>query len=233
MAERAKEEVLLNEGDAYFHRNSPAQLDEKEPAAGCKLFGEFLETNMWLKKSGKQRILEIGCCYGNNLMHLCSRYGFEGYGIEPSAEAVAYGQSLIKDEQGCRISLSQGTSDALSFADDYFDIVMLGFCVFWVDRKYIQKTVSEADRVLKTGGILVSWDFDTKIPYRRPNIHNEHVPTYKYDIARLFLGNPQYSLIEKRSFSHAGYGFDMQMQERCALNVLYKETIEDAYIYCM
>ena len=136
-----------------------------------------------------------------------------GYGIEPSKEAVSYGKKILADENNTRITLKQGTADTLPFSDEYFDIVLMGFCV------------------LKTGGLLVTWDFDTKIPYRRKNIHNDHVPTYKYDLAKLYCENPQYSLIEKRSFSHNGKGFHKDIQERCALNILYKEEVEKAYIF--
>lgn len=51
------------------------------------------------------------------------------------------------------------------------------------------------------------WDFDTRIPYKRENIHSQYLPTYKFDVANLFCGNPQYTLIEKRSFSHLGRSF--------------------------
>jgi len=164
-------------------------------------------------------------------MHLCKKYGFFGYGIEPSEKAVYYGECLLKEEDNKNIILKQGTADKLDFEDEYFDIVIMAFCMFWVDRKYMMRAISEADRVLKTGGYLVSWDFDTKIPYRRVNIHNVNVPTYKYDLANLFLGNPQYSLIEKRSFSSSGDVFHKDIQERCALNIMYKDEIENAYIF--
>lgn len=78
---------------------------------------------------------------------------------------------------------------------------------------------------------MAIWDFDTRIPYWRRNVHNESVPTYKCDLSGLFLGNPQYYLAEKRPFSHVGAGFHKVIQERIALHVLYKECVEDAYIF--
>lgn len=225
--EKAKNEVLQGEGDAYFERNL---TDGKiEIAKGCMLLDEFLSEN--ISGNDSFRILEVGCCYGYNLMYLCGKYGFSGYGIEPSEKAVHYGERLLKEEGNKNIILKQGTADKLEFEAEYFDIVIMAFCMFWVDRKYMMRAISEADRVLKTGGYLVSWDFDTKVPYRRVNIHNVNVPTYKYDLANLFLGNPQYSLIEKRSFSCAGDVFHKDIQERCALNIMYKDEIEDAYIF--
>ena len=227
LRENAKEEVLKSEGNAYFQRN--LKDGKIEIAKGCLLFDEFLEKYQGIHKNMK--ILEIGCCYGYNLTYLCRKYELEGYGIEPSREAVDYGNDVIKQDQISKVILSQGTADKLNFQSEYFDIVMMAFCMFWVDRKYVMRAVAEADRVLKTGGVLAVWDFDTRTPYRRVNVHNEKVPTYKYELAELFLGNPQYYLAEKRPFSHIGKGFHQDIQERCALNVFYKDTVEDAYMF--
>lgn len=131
------------------------------------------------------KILEIGCCCGYNLEYLCRKYGFEGYGIEPSSEAVSHGNDLVKDRSE-KIVLIKGTADELPFEEDEFDIVMIGFCMFWVDRKYIMRIVAEVDRVLKEEGVLAIWDFDTRIPFKRDNLHNKNVLTYKYDLAQLF-----------------------------------------------
>lgn len=217
--ENAKEEVLRQEGNSYFERNLKG--GKIDVSIGCRLFGDFLDD--YAGSMSNKKVLEVGCCYGYNLLWLCERYGLEGYGIEPSEEAVSYGKKLLVDESNTRVVLQQGTADTLPFPDEHFDIVLMGFCVFWVDRKYLLRAVAEADRVLKAGGLLAAWDFDTKLPYKRNNIHNAHVPTYKYDLAKLYCGNPQYSLVEKRSFSHSGKGFHKDIQERCALNVLYKE----------
>ena len=225
--ESAKEEVLLREGDAYFRRN----LDECDTkiAKGCKLLDVFLSENIC--KDTTLKILEVGCCYGQNLMYLSEKYRIEGYGIEPSKEAVDYGKDLFRKTWGGNVILQQGTADELPFETEFFDIVILAFCMFWVDRSCLMRSAAEADRVLKTGGILVTWDFDTKIPYKRANSHNINVPTYKCDLSNMFLWNPQYCLVEKRSYSHDGYIFHKAVQERCALNILYKDEIDDAYVF--
>lgn len=116
------------------------------------------------------------------------------YGIEPSLEAVNYGKEKYNGE----IDLVQGTSDEFPYKNEKFDIVILGFCLFWVDRKYLLRSVSEADRVLKERGYLVIVDFDTSIPYKRENIHNQDMRTYKMQYSKLFLANPQYFLCENR-----------------------------------
>ena len=99
-------------------------------------------------------------------------------------------------EKNIQLQLICGTSDELPYKDLKFDVVILGFCMFWVDRKYLMKTVSEADRVLKEGGYLVIVDFDTFIPYKKDNVHNPDAWTYKMQYINLFLSNPQYCLVK-------------------------------------
>lgn len=76
---------------------------------------------------------------------------------------------------------------------------MFGFSLFWVDRKYLFKSVSEADRILKNGGFLFITDFDTVNPYKRINIHNKDTYTYKMNYSNIILSNPQYCLVEKKN----------------------------------
>lgn len=224
--ENAKQEVLRSEGDAYFLRNTE-QTGKIKLSHGAYLLDEFLANNRDFAKRGN-RILEVGCCYGYNLAYLCEKHGMMGCGVEPSQKAVEHGNSLYKDKE---ITLLVGTADSLPYEDSSFEIVMLGFCLFWVDRKFLLRAVAEADRVLCTGGLLAVWDFDTALPYRRINTHNEQVPTYKQNIGAMFTANPQYYLIEKRSFSHQGKCFHKDIQERLALEVFYKEDIENSYVF--
>ena len=233
MKECGKETILRTEGDAWFERNKEVIEQNgihENVTAGCKLFCDILQNYSKYMDRGI-RVLEIGCSFGYNLIYMDKKYSGEYLGLEPSAKAVEYGNYLA-DLYHANVSLVRGTADELPFEDSSFDIVMLGFCVYNFDRRLVYKTISEVDRVLKVNGLAAIWDFDTKIPFWRENAHNEYLATYKFDISRLFYDNPQYSLIEKRSFSHFGETFCADMQERCALNVLYKEKIETGYIFC-
>lgn len=232
MDECAKEVILQSEGDAWFERNKGVigmeNANESYVSTGCKLFEDILQkTELFFKEGAK--VLEIGSSFGYNLMFLNKKYPWEYVGIEPSKKAVDYGNSLSK-QNGCNVTLHRGTADELPFENTTFDIVMMGFCMYNLDRKYLYRAIAEIDRVIKVNGLIAIWDFDTKLPYKRENIHEKDVPTYKLDVSNLFCGNPQYTLIEKRSFSHAGESFCEDMQERCALHVFYKEKIEEGYI---
>lgn len=213
------------EGNAWFERNHARK--EAELPVSCKLFENAIKHRLENVSAGF-KILEIGCSFGYNLRYLCEKYHVEGYGIDPSPKAIEYGNSKL--QKNVKLKLMQGSAENLPFECESFDIVIFGFCMYCINRKDIFKSVSEVDRVLKEGGIVAIWDFDTNIPYMRPNMHHENLWTYKYDWTKLFCCNPQYTLIEKRPFSDEGEGFTSDIQERCALNILYKEQIKDAYI---
>jgi len=175
-------------------------------------------------------ILEIGCSSGYNLAYLCARHNLEGFGIEPSREAIREGTEWAAEHSEVKLHLSVGTSDDLPFEDDLFDIVIFGFCLYCTDRRYLLRSVSESDRVLKHGGFLVIDDFQVPTACRRPNKHDNNLFTFKYDYAQLFLSDPCYSLIERTSYSHSSMGFASEIQERISTSILYKEMLEDIYI---
>ena len=99
---------------------------------------------------------------------------------------------------------------------------MFGFSLFWVGRKYLFKSISEADRILKDGGIIFLTDFDTKNPYKRINQHDKYAYTYKMNYSNLFLSNPQYYLIEKITYSHSGFNFNPEVQESFSPNFIQR-----------
>lgn len=223
----SKDIFLASEGDAYFERNITI-YENGSISKGISLFDNFIDKNHIMKA----KILEIGCCSGNNLVHFYKKYNFEGYGIEPSTEAVEYGNSCMK-EHGISdmIKLYKGTSDELPFQNSEFDIVYIGFCLFWIDRSFLFKTISEVDRVLKTGGYIFLEDFDTSIPYKRVNKHNPDAFTYKLDYTKIILSDPRYYLCEKTSYSHENMKFSFDTQNRVASYILYKDNIDSCYCF--
>jgi len=222
----AKEIFLQDEGNAYFRRNfSP----DRSCSKGTTFLSGFLYRNPKTLEEGKKTLLEVGCDYGFNLMYLNQKFYLKCYGIEPSKEAVEYGKKDLAAKGITDVELLQGTSDFLPFEDGSMDFVILGFCMYLLDRDLVLKTVAEADRVLKRGGFLVIEDFCVPSPYKRTYKHNPNVYTYKLDYSRLFLGDPSYTLIEKTTYSSASMSFDPAIQERVSSCILYKEHIEDIY----
>lgn len=220
----AKEEYLKKEADRWFERNKE-MMENVEKSEGIRIFNDFLlrgGTNKSL--IFQKRVLEIGSSMGYNLAFLEKNYLCKCYGVEPSEAAVSYGKKKYPN-----IALERGTADTLNYNDSYFDVVILGFCLYQVDRNLLYKVVAEVDRVLKEGGILVITDFDIPGNIRRENIHTSNAPTYKQDYGKLFYLNMGYSLIEKRTYSSSGDDFSSNIQERISTQILYKEYISDIY----
>lgn len=204
---------LAGEGDAYFQRNAPVYGAQQPAHAALPL--AVLKQHL----SRGSRVLEIGCANGLNLETLRRDPGCECSGIDPSAQAVETGRRAFP-----LLDLRVGTADALPFADASFDLVWFGFCLYVTDRALLPRVVAEADRVLRDGGSIAIVDFDPDAPVQRSYRHAHGVSTYKMDHARLFLGFPQYVLIEKRAFSHAGDRFERDPGERLAIQILHKHV---------
>ena len=67
--ENAKDEVLHQEGNSYFERNlKNGKIDVS--------IGDFL--NDTAESITDKKVLEVGCCYGYNLMWLCEKYDWGG-----------------------------------------------------------------------------------------------------------------------------------------------------------
>lgn len=214
MSTTSQRDIFLGgEGDAYFRRNAPGY--EASNAGRSSLQLSVIER--YLKPGA--RVLEIGCANGLNLETLRLRCGVQGNGIDPSVAAVEAGKRDFP-----ALDLAVGTADALPFGDASFDLVWFGFCLYVTDRALLPRVVAEADRVLKNGGLLAIVDFDPDLPVRRRYSHTAGVSSYKTDHARLFLGFPQYVLVEKRAFSHHGDNFDTDPGERLAIQILYKDV---------
>lgn len=215
--------VLEKEADAWFYRNKRSLQEKERVSEGTKLTEAFLKKELF-QGEGK-KILEIGSSYGYNLYYLSKKFGAVCYGIDASRAAIEYGRELFEG-----VDLCQGISNDLPYEDEKFEIVIMGFCLYMTRRKDLMRTISEADRVLKEDGYLILVDFDTAIPYKRDNIHNSEIWTYKMQYINLFLANPQYYLVEKQIFSEKEVSFERKQQERLSFNVLYKERLDNVYI---
>lgn len=220
-----KKLFLETEGDAYYQRNKNA-LTKDNIGEDIKFYSSFFSEQNNINKDTK--FVEIGASNGYNLNYFKEKFGFEVFGIEPSSEATKEGNELYFNNENV---LLKGTSDLLPYDDESMDIVMFGFSLFWVGRKYLYRSISEADRILKEGGYLLITDFDTPLPYKRNNKHNKDAYTYKMNYSKLYLANPQYSLIAKKNYSHDSNNFNTDIQERVSAQILYKDYEDNSYVF--
>lgn len=202
--------------DEWFERNRVKLGAEASLLRSTKLFSSHIVAG--------HRVLEIGASNGHQLHKLQQLTGCEAFGIDPSISAIADGKTKYPG-----LGLSTGTADKLEFPDECFDVVILGFCLYLVDRSLLMRAVAEADRVLRRGGMLMIADFDPAVTHRRPFAHQQGLWSYKMCYPDLWLASPDYVLVEKCSYSHEGDEFHSDPGERVAAWVLVKQSHDDAY----
>lgn len=149
-----------------------------------------------------QRVLEIGCSFGYRLNGLKSVFPkIEVHGIDPSRKAINHGNKMWKN-----INLKMGTIDDLSmYVDNFFDLIIVGFVFYVVDRNLLIKSIGEIDRLLKHNGHIQILDFGVD-KFRSSHYHhvqNKNFYSYKQEYYSIFKSTGIYHLIDLRTFSHS------------------------------
>jgi ubiquinone/menaquinone biosynthesis C-methylase UbiE len=211
---KQREVFLQSEGDAWFRRN-PRSPDSRGFPQSDFLLREINELAPVPSKGA--RVLEIGCGDGARLGWLREQRGFECYGVDPSAQAVAAAQ-------GQGIAARQGTAEQLPFATGEFDLVMFGFCLYLCDRDDLFRIACEADRVLKNPGWLLILDFYGPAPSRREYHHRAGLFSFKMDYRTLFTWHPAYVTYSHKIHHHSHDGYTDDSQEWVATSVLRKNA---------
>jgi ubiquinone/menaquinone biosynthesis C-methylase UbiE len=213
MSLKQKEVFLEFEGDQWFERNKDGFFDENN---------SFIQFKRYVNKG--DHVLEIGCAEGKKLEYLTRMTQSQGFGIDPSKVAIENGAKNYQD-----LTLKVGTADVIEYPDEYFDVVIFGFCLYLVDRKLLTKVVSEADRVLKPGGYLGIIDFDSEICVKRSYKYIKGVYSFKMDYSKLFTAFPHFTLVEKTSYAHDQDEFTSDINERLSRTVMYKDMKNDYF----
>lgn len=219
-----KDAFIKYEADNYFRRNQTilkSYTIDNDP-----IIKVLMDYNY-----NPKRVLEIGCNAGYRLNGFRSIFpNSELYGLEPSTEAINYGKKHFDSS----INFVQGTADDLtSFDTSSFDLVIIGFLLYVVDRTILLKTISEIDRVIANKGILMNIDFFAQTPHKNlyTHINKTEAYTYKQNYEDIFISSRLYQLTDKRSFNHAGKNYDISHDFKGKITVsLMQKDIETGYI---
>ena len=205
------------EGDAWYLRNRSHLQSITDLKFRSDI--DFVCSELGALQEDINAVLEIGCGNGLKLEYVCRQLNAKGKGIEPSQVAVEEGNARIGDGD---IELTVGSSDSIIFPDNKFDLVNFGFCLCYVDRSSVFRSLSEADRVLRPGGFLVITDFDAGGLRKNKYIHKQGIFSFKQDYSAILLATSTYHLVAKRSYSQGKNFFDADPDERMATWILYK-----------
>jgi ubiquinone/menaquinone biosynthesis C-methylase UbiE len=104
------------------------------------------------KEKSQIKLLELGCGSGNNLW-FAAREGFDVTGIDGSETAIEYAKNRFLEEQ-LKGFLIVGDFTSLPFLSNEFDFVIDRCSIVCVNFEGAKKTLKEASRVLKSGGLF-------------------------------------------------------------------------------
>ena len=176
---KQSEILLTSEGDAWYARNLAKVRDDD-------MVLREIAKNPNLKP---RDVLEIGCGTGWRLNKLYAENRDARYsGIDASWKAINQGKAKFS-----KINLRVGTADNLGYPDNSFDLVILGFFLYLVDREDLFKVVMEIDRVLKDKGALIIHDFTADTAHSAAYKHDPRLKTYKMNYWNLWHANPAYT----------------------------------------
>jgi ubiquinone/menaquinone biosynthesis C-methylase UbiE len=115
----------------------------------------------WIRKERPdwkpQRILDIGCTIGHNIVPIALAFPeTEVIAIDTAAAVLRYGHARAQALGAKNLKFIQMNAEDLSrFPDGHFDWVQTTMFLHELSAKSLKKIISEAQRVLKPGGLLL------------------------------------------------------------------------------
>lgn len=181
---------------AFYRSNKLADDPDLEP----------LPTYSWgLKKlanhATRGRLLDVGCSYGAFLA-MARQHGWKTVGVELSEKTAAFASK----QRG--LDVVNSTVEHARFPDDHFQAVTLWDVIEHLDDPL--KTLSEAERILSPGGVLVVFTINHdsllnrvgRLLYRASFKKWQHLMELFYDIHHNFFFTPETlsGLLERTGF---------------------------------
>ena len=116
-----------------------------------------------------KRVLDVGCGSGRHLVHL-SKKGFETHGFDVSQRALSLAQDWLKEEGLQATIIRHRMEERFPYEDSFFDAVISTQVIHHNRMREIIATVSEIERVLRSGGVLfASFPIFSKVPSEGKN----------------------------------------------------------------
>ena len=210
-----KKIFLDEEGDQWFLRNQQVIQSIKSPKDDF-ILNELLDIYGYSESSmSKIKVLEIGCGNGSRLAWLKNNLGADVFGIEPSDKAA---EAAILNG----VRAQKGTADKLPFDDNFFDVVIFGFCLYLCDREDLFSISSEANRVLRSPGWLLILDFFSKSFETNEYHHKKGLKSFKMDYRSLFSWHPFFDCISHKVRQHSIKTYTDNKKEWISISVLRK-----------
>ena len=204
MSNSEQEKYYLDvEADAFFNRNL-YDFDTLPLYKESLLNFLISENESWQLDN----VLEIGCHIGDLLAAVVRIAGSQrGYGIEPSAMAVAEGQSRFSES----CTIVRGTAaDTETFGDiPAVDLAIVNDVFCWMSRESLMTSIRNIDNQIRIGGLLLIRDFYPDQKVRNRNKHAGDEPIYCHKIpgshSAIFETTGMYEVVKSRIFSDGSF----------------------------
>jgi SAM-dependent methyltransferase len=181
------------------HDSSITAFQQKRGGEAAAFFVPFLTTGM--------RLLDVGCGPGTITAALAGTVGAAiGVDIEPNAITAA--KWLAARSGATNLSFVEADMTALPFEDATFDAVFFHAVLYHQSKPMLAKTLAEAHRVLKPGGVLGTRDADVGGNILHPELDGVRLALelwqrwYEHDDpGALRFGRRQSSILRAHGFS--------------------------------
>ena len=144
-----KEIFLSSEGDKWLIRNK-REISYRNYNNDIVL-NEVSKIIENFYKDKLVRILEIGCGNSTRLKKI-KKKNIDCYGVDPSDLSVA-------ESKRNKINCKKGTADKIPYKNNFFDIIIFGFCLYVCDESDYKKIKKEAIRITKKNSFIIIQDF--------------------------------------------------------------------------
>ncbi|WP_113928568.1 class I SAM-dependent methyltransferase [Bacillus sp. P14.5] len=102
--------------------------------------------------SDSMSVLDIGCGTGQTAAFIKEMFGSRVVGLENHPVMLEKARKRMQAE-GFNVELIEGSAESMPFDDQEFDFIISESVLSFVDKKAV---LSEAHRVLKSGGVLIA-----------------------------------------------------------------------------
>lgn len=119
----------------------------------------------WMSNLKVARVLDLGCFTGNHLSLWIAEHCAEYVGMDLSEQAIYVLNAKLRERQLTHASASAQDFLANSYPDNYFDLVY-AFSVLH-HFKDVNSMLQEMCRILKPGGVVISFDPLMTEPFNR------------------------------------------------------------------
>lgn len=101
------------------------------------------------------KILELGCGTANNVKFM-AQLGYDVYGVDGSKSACEIAKAFLQEED-VRATIIESRFQSLPFEENTFDMIIDREAMYCGTLASIKESWQESSRVLKSGGIVISF----------------------------------------------------------------------------